>query len=88
VDQAFQSFQLGAGTVPNLLSPGPRVSVHPQILAGAPAVKERRIQAAAVERIFSERGERVLRSAYPELTAAEIRDARRVGRDLRQFRTP
>lgn len=86
VDQAFQSFQFGGGTVPNLLSPGPRVAVHPQILAGAPSVREKRIQAAAVEWMFRERGEQVLRSSYPELTAAEIRDARRVGQGILQYR--
>jgi uncharacterized protein (DUF433 family) len=86
VDQAFQSFQFGAGTVPNLLNPSPRVAVHPQVLGGTPAVREKRVPARAVEQIWRERGEDVLRSAYPELTAAEVSDARRVGAGIRKYR--
>jgi len=86
VDQAFKSFQFGGGVVPNLLNPGPRVTVHPQVVAGTPTVKDHRVPATVIEQVWRERGEQVLRSAYPELTAAELHDARRVGQGIRRYK--
>ncbi len=80
VDDAFRSFRLGGGQVPDLLRPGQHTVVHPAVLGGTPVVYGRRLPARALAQLLEARGEKVARSAYPELQAVEMYDAARVGR--------
>lgn len=83
VDDAFRSFEIGGSTAPGLLRPGSSTEVHPAVLGGTPVVEGRRLPARAIAQLLDARGERVLRSAYPELDAAQLHDAARVGRGIR-----
>ncbi len=82
VDDAFRSFRIGGGSVPDLLRPGQHTTVHPAVLGGTPVVDGRRLSARALAQLLNARGEKVLRSAYPELEPMEIADAARVGREI------
>ncbi len=66
--------------MPDLLRPGQHTVVHPAVLGGMPVVYGRRLPARALAQLLETRGEKVARSAYPELQAVEMYDAARVGR--------
>ena len=86
LDQAFARYRVGGTTVPDLLSPGRRVAVHPQVSGGLPVLKGRRIPAIAIGSIARKSGTEVARSAYPELSAAEVSDAIRVAKEVEAVR--
>lgn len=79
VDDAFRPFALGNSQVPDLLRPGQRTSVDPRVIGGTPCVRDRRIAVRAIYDVHRVRGDSVVRSAFPELTAQELQDAIKVG---------
>jgi uncharacterized protein (DUF433 family) len=82
VDEAFEPLEIGNGRYPSLLTPTQSLVVHPETLGGTPTLVGRRLAAKAIATVHRERGPNVVRSAFPELSPAEIAQAVSVGSQI------
>ncbi len=74
---------------PDLRTPSPHTYISPWVMSGDPCIADTRIQTSAVWALHENHGlaPRDIRGLYPDLTAAEIRDAIQLESTLRRVDT-
>lgn len=82
IDDVFQPFPYGGGTVVPLLEASPNTRLHPAVLHGTPHLVGRRISARALAGLHNRGGDRAIVSAYPELDEVVFDDTVEIGRRL------
>jgi uncharacterized protein (DUF433 family) len=76
LDDVFQPFQIGGGTVPSLLRPSPYTRVHPATLGGTPTIVNHRISVRSVAMLARDVPvEEISRVYYPEVELEALADA-------------
>lgn len=81
-DRLFRPFTLGAGNVPDLITPSRHTRTHPAVLGGTPFITHSRVSARALAEVDRSAGREALRDAYPDLQDDVVDDAVAVGLQL------
>jgi uncharacterized protein (DUF433 family) len=79
LDKVFQPFHVGAGAVPDLLTPSEFTITNPEVQGGSPVVRGHRISARSLAQLVRARGTDALEQQYSSVPGHELRDAAQVG---------
>lgn len=79
IDEVFQPFAYGGGTVVSLLNASENTVLDPTILHGAPRLRGHRISAKALAQVYKRGGRDEILWAYPELEDSQFDDTVGIG---------
>lgn len=82
VDSAFRPFEVGGGSVPDLLHLSPNSTLLPTVLNGTPHLSGHRIAAKDLGSLDRAGGTGAITAAYPELSDAQFEDVVTLGHQL------